>query len=91
MDTDLLGARPPLFHSDLPSVRNSLNDSYCVQSVTGISVPVCLTGQSKTTVSSVVQEQNLKVTGKNCVIKTRTHLPVSYHAVSHVPFAGGSP
>ena len=91
VDTDLLGARPPLFHSDLPSLRNSLNDSYCVQFVTGISVPVCLTGQGKTSVSNVVQELDLKVTGKDYFTKTRTHLPVSYHVVSHVPFAEGPP
>ena len=59
--------------------------------MTGISVPVCLTGQGKTVVASVVQEKNSKVTRKNCVTKTKTQLPVSYHAVSHVPFAGGSP
>ena len=91
VDTDLLGARPPLFHSDLPRLRSSLNDSYCAQSVTGISVPVSLTGQGKASVSSVVKEQELKVTGKDCFSRTRTQLPVSYHVVSHVPFAGGSP
>ena len=28
------------------------------------------------------------MTGKDCFSKTRTQLPVSYHVVSHVPFAG---
>ena len=41
--------------------------------------------------SSVMRDQKLKVTGKDCFSKTRTQLPVSYHVVSHVPFAGGSP
>ena len=36
-------------------------------------------------------KQELKVTRKDCFSKTRTQLPVSYHVVSHVPFAGGSP
>ena len=91
VDTDLLGARPLLFHGDLPRLRSRLNDSYCAQSVTGISVPVSLTGPDKASVSSVVKEQKLNVTRKDCFSRTRTQLPVSYHVVSHVPFAGGWP
>ena len=86
VDKDLTGARLP---SDLPRHRSSINDNYCAQSVTGISVPVYLTGQVKASVSSVVREQDLKVTGKDCLSKTRTQFPVSYHVVSHVPFAEG--
>ena len=41
--------------------------------------------------SSVMRDQQLKVTGKDCFSKTRTQLTVSYHVASHVPFAGGSP
>ena len=80
----------PLY-SDLPRHRNNINDNYCAQPVTGISVPTYLTGQIQASVSSVVREQELKVTGKDCFSRTRTQLPVSYHVVSHVPFAGGSP
>ena len=49
------------------------------------------TGQTGASVSSVIRDQKLKVTRKDCFSKTRTQLPVSYHVVSHVPFAGGSP
>ena len=48
-----------------------------------------MTGQVKASVSSVVTD--LKMTRKDWFSKTRTQLPVSYHVVSHVPFAGGSP
>ena len=48
-------------------------------------------GQTGASVSSVMRDQKLKVTGKDCFSKTRTQLPVCYHVVSHVPFAGGSP
>ena len=82
---------PPPLYSDLPRHRNNINDNYCAQPVTGISVPTYLTGQIKVSVSSVMREQELKVTGKDCFSKTRTQLPVSYHVVSQVPFAGGSP
>ena len=50
-----------------------------------------MTVQLKTSVSSVVTDVKLKVTGKDYFSKTRTQLPVSYHVASHVPFAGGSP
>ena len=78
VDTDLLGARPPLSPSDLPRHRSSINDSYCAQSVTG---------QIEACVSGVVT--NLNVTGKNYCLKTRTQLPVICHVASHVLFAGG--
>ena len=50
----------------------------------------CQAGQTGASVSSVMRDQKLKVTGKDCFSKTKTQLPVSYHVVSHVPFAGGS-
>ena len=56
-----------------------------------MSDPACVTSQVNASVSSVVSNQELKVTGKDNFLKTRTQLPVFYHAVSHVPFAGGSP
>ena len=89
---DLTGAKvPPLFHNVLPRHRSSINDNYCVQSVTGRLVPSCVTGHIKASVSTVMRDQQLKVTGKDCFSKTRTQLSVSYHVVSHVPFAGGLP
>ena len=81
------GGLPPHFKI---SRINTVNDSYCAQPVTGILVPF-QTGQTGASVSSVMRDQKLKVTGKDCFSKTRTQLPVSYHVVSHVPFAGGSP
>ena len=86
MDINLTGARPPLSASDLPRHRNHINDNYCAQSVTGIGVPTCVTGQENLFVSN----PKLNVTGKDYCLKTRTQLPVFYHVASHVPFAGGS-
>ena len=49
-----------------------------------------MTGQTNVSVSSVVTNPKLNVTGKDYCLKTRTQLPVFYHVASHVPFAGGS-
>ena len=90
VDINLTGARPPLSPSDLPRHRNHINNNYCAQSVTGIGVPTCVTGQENLFVSSVGSNPKLNVTGKDYCLKTRTQLPVFYHVASHVPFAGGS-
>ena len=81
---------PPLFHNDLQRHRSSINDNYCIHPVTGMSVPACVTGQVKASVS-IVTNLDLRVTVKDYFSKTRTQLPVFYHVLSHVPFAGGSP
>ena len=92
MVRDLTGAKVlPQFHSDLLRHRSSINDNHCAHSVTGMSVPACVTAQVKASVSSDVTYLKLKVTRKNYFSKTRTQLPYSYHVVSYVPFAGGSP
>ena len=91
VDTDQTGARPPFSPSNLPRHRSNINDNYCAQSVTGLVVPACVTGQMNASVSSVVTNSSINVTGKDYFSKTRTQLPVFYHVASHVPFAGGLP